>query len=139
MYLVILLLPFLGAFVSGFFGRSLGVKGAKLFTCIIMLLEVFLVIYLYIFMLLYDCTISIVLFNWFDLDEVYVNWGFMFDSLSLSMLIPITIVSMLVHLYSVGYMNMDFHQQRFFSYLSLFTFFMIVLITGDNLLVMFVG
>lgn len=63
----------------------------------------------------------------------------MFDSLSISMLIPITFISMLVHIYAIGYMMVDNHQQRFFSYLSLFTFFMIVLVTGENLLVMFVG
>jgi NADH-ubiquinone oxidoreductase chain 5 len=55
------------------------------------------------------------------------------------MLIPVLIVSMLVHLYSVGYMGEDSHQQRFFSYISLFTGLMLVLITGNNFLVLFVG
>lgn len=55
------------------------------------------------------------------------------------MLIPVLVISSLVHLYSIGYMNHDPHNQRFFSYLSLFTFMMIVLVTGDNYLLMFVG
>lgn len=55
------------------------------------------------------------------------------------MLLPVIIVSTIVHIYSIGYMSDDPHQQRFFSYLSMFTFFMIVLVTGDNLLLMFVG
>jgi len=55
------------------------------------------------------------------------------------MLIPVLIVSFLVHLYSIGYMETDPHNQRFFSYLNLFTFMMIILVTSNNLLVMFVG
>jgi len=55
------------------------------------------------------------------------------------MLIPVLIVSLLVHFYSIGYMSHDPHNQRFFSYLSLFTFMMIVLVTANNILVMFIG
>ena len=68
-----------------------------------------------------------------------IKWSFNFDSLTVSMLIPVLIVSSLVHLYSIGYMSHDPHNQRFFSYLSLFTFMMIILVTADNFLVMFVG
>ena len=66
-------------------------------------------------------------------------WSFNFDSLTVSMLIPVLIISSLVHIYSVGYMSHDPHNQRFFSYLSLFTFMMIILVTSDNYLLMFVG
>ena len=55
------------------------------------------------------------------------------------MLIPVLIISLVVHIYSIGYMSHDPHNQRFFSYLSLFTFMMIVLVTANNLLVMFIG
>jgi NADH-ubiquinone oxidoreductase chain 5 len=68
-----------------------------------------------------------------------VSWGFLFDSLTVSMLIPVLFVSTLVHIYSTNYMSEDPHNQRFFSYLSLFTFFMIVLVTGDNYLILFLG
>ena len=64
---------------------------------------------------------------------------FNFDSLTVSMLIPVLIVSSLVHIYSIGYMSHDPHNQRFFSYLSLFTFMMIILVTANNYLLMFVG
>ena len=66
-------------------------------------------------------------------------WGFHFDSLTVSMLIPVLIVSSVVHIYSIGYMSHDPHNQRFFSYLSLFTFMMIILVTADSFLLMFVG
>ena len=66
-------------------------------------------------------------------------WGFNFDSLTVTMLIPVLIISSLVHIYSVGYMSHDPHNQRFFSYLSLFTFMMIILVTANNFLLMFVG
>jgi NADH-ubiquinone oxidoreductase chain 5 len=84
-------------------------------------------------------TVNITLFNWIDSEFLDVDWGFNFDSLTVSMLIPVLIVSSLVHLYSIGYMSSDPHNQRFFSYLSLFTFMMIILVTANNFLLMFVG
>ena len=83
--------------------------------------------------------VKIHLFRWIDAEYLNVSWAFNFDSLTVSMLIPVLIISSLVHVYSVGYMSHDPHNQRFFSYLSLFTFMMIILVTGDNFLVMFVG
>jgi NADH-ubiquinone oxidoreductase chain 5 len=68
-----------------------------------------------------------------------VMWSFKFDSLTVSMLLPVLVVSSLVHIYSISYMSHDPHNQRFFSYLSLFTFMMIILVTGNNYLLMFVG
>jgi len=67
------------------------------------------------------------------------SWGFMFDSLTVVMLVVVTCVSTIVHLYSMGYMETDPHIARFFCYLSLFTFFMLILVTADNLIQMFVG
>lgn len=63
----------------------------------------------------------------------------MFDSLTVSMLLPVLVVSSMVHVYSISYMSADPHNQRFFSYLSMFTFFMLILVTGDNYLILFVG
>jgi NADH-ubiquinone oxidoreductase chain 5 len=83
--------------------------------------------------------VSVHLFRWIDSESLNVLWGFHFDSLTASMLIPVLIVSSLVHVYSVGYMSHDPHNQRFFSYLSLFTFMMIILVTANNFLLMFVG
>jgi NADH-ubiquinone oxidoreductase chain 5 len=83
--------------------------------------------------------LSIELFRWIDCESLYVSWAFNFDSLTVSMLIPVLVVSSLVHIYSIGYMSSDPHNQRFFSYLSLFTFMMLILVTGDSFLLMFVG
>lgn len=75
------------------------------------------------------------------LETVYLNieWCLIFDSLTVSMLLPVMIVSALVQLYSLGYMSSDPHLPRFFSYLSLFSFFMQLLICGENLLLLFLG
>jgi len=77
--------------------------------------------------------------SWIDSEFMLVSWGFNYDSLTVSMLLPVLIVSALVHIYSTSYMGEDPHNQRFFSYLSMFTFFMLMLVTGDNYLVMFIG
>lgn len=63
----------------------------------------------------------------------------MFDSLTVSMLLPVLVVSSMVHVYSISYMSSDPHNQRFFSYLSMFTFFMLILVAGENYLILFVG
>ncbi|BDM77111.1 NADH-ubiquinone oxidoreductase chain 5 (mitochondrion) [Purpureocillium lilacinum] len=83
--------------------------------------------------------VSINLFKWLDSESFNMVWNFQFDSLTVSMLIPVLVISSLVHFYSIGYMSHDPHNQRFFSYLSLFTFMMIILVTGNNYLLMFVG
>ena len=77
--------------------------------------------------------------TWIDSEMFSTSWGFMFDSLTVVMLVVVTCVSSLVHLYSTEYMGGDPHLPRFMSYLSLFTFFMLILVTADNFLQMFVG
>jgi NADH:ubiquinone oxidoreductase subunit 5 (subunit L)/multisubunit Na+/H+ antiporter MnhA subunit len=74
-----------------------------------------------------------------DLSSFTVSFGLMFDSLTAVMLIVVTTVSSLVHIYSTEYMNGDPHLPRFMSYLSLFTFFMLILVTADNILQLFIG
>ena len=86
-----------------------------------------------------NIAVGVELFRWIDSESFNILWGFNFDSLTVSMLIPVLIISLLVHVYSIGYMSHDPHNQRFFSYLSLFTFMMIVLVTANNILVMFIG
>ena len=139
MYLAIIILPLLGSVVSGFFGRKVGVSGAQLITCTCVIITTLLTIITFIEVGLNNIAVSINIFRWIDSESLNVLWGFHFDSLTVSMLIPVLIVSSLVHIYSVGYMNHDPHNQRFFSYLSLFTFMMIMLVTANNFLLMFVG
>ena len=77
--------------------------------------------------------------EWIHVGAVEANWGFRIDTLTAVMLIVVTTVSFLVHLYSIGYMAEDPHRPRFFAYLSLFTFAMLTLVTADNLVQMFFG
>jgi NADH-ubiquinone oxidoreductase chain 5 len=139
MYLAIITLPLLGSIVSGFFGRKVGVSGAQLITCSSVIITTLLAIVAFFEVGLNNIPVSINLFKWIDSESLNVLWGFHFDSLTVSMLIPVLIVSSLVHIYSIGYMSHDPHNQRFFSYLNLFTFMMIILVTANNFLLMFVG
>jgi NADH-ubiquinone oxidoreductase chain 5 len=139
MYLALIVLPILGSIVSGFFGRKVGVSGSQLITCTCVIITTFLAIITFIEVGLNNIPVTIYLFKWIDSETLNISWGFNFDSLTVSMLIPVLIVSSLVHVYSIGYMSHDPHNQRFFSYLSLFTFMMIILVTANNFLLMFVG
>lgn len=139
MYLAIIILPLLGSIVSGLFGRKVGVSGAQLVTCLSVIVTTLLAIIAFFEVGLNSIPVSIEIFRWIDSESFNVQWGFQFDSLTVSMLIPVLIVSCLVHVYSIGYMSHDPHNQRFFSYLSLFTFMMIILVTANNFLLMFVG
>jgi len=139
MYLAIITLPLLGSIASGFFGRKVGVSGTQLITCFSVVVTTLLAIIAFFEVGLNHIPVTISLFRWIDSESLNVLWSFHFDSLTVSMLIPVLIVSSLVHVYSIGYMSHDPHNQRFFSYLSLFTFMMIVLVTSNNFLLMFVG
>lgn len=139
MYLAIISLPLLGSIVSGFFGRKNGFAGAEWITCTAIVLTTILAILAFFEVGLNNTSSSIEVLRWIDSESLNVLWAFNFDSLTVSMLIPVLIVSSLVHIYSIGYMSEDPHKQRFFSYLSLFTFMMVVLVTANNYLVMFVG
>ena len=139
MYLSIIVLPLLGSIVSGFFGRKVGVSGAQLVTCLCVIITTFIAIIAFVEVALNNLFVSITMFRWIDTESLNIMWGFNFDSLTVTMLIPVLIISTLVHIYSVGYMSHDPHNQRFFSYLSLFTFMMIILVTANNFLLMFVG
>lgn len=139
MYLIIIILPLLGSISSGFFGRKIGVSGSHIIACTSVITTTILATLAFIEVGLNSIPVSVKLFRWIDSESLNVLWSFNFDSLTVSMLIPVLIVSSLVHVYSIGYMSHDPHNQRFFSYLSLFTFMMIILVTADNYLLMFVG
>ena len=139
MYLVIIILPLLGSIVSGFFGRKVGIRGAQFITCFNVILTTILAVLAFFEVGFNNIPVSIELFRWIDSEWINIIWGFEFDSLTVTMLLPVLIISSLVHIYSISYMSNDPHVQRFFSYLSLFTFMMIILVTGNNYLLMFVG
>nr|AOW69103.1 NADH dehydrogenase subunit 5 [Colletotrichum fructicola] len=139
MYLSIILLPLLGSIVSGFFGRKVGVSGARFLGCSSIIITTTLAIIAFFEVGFNNSPVYLHLFPWLNSESFNIVWSFQFDSLTVSMLIPVLIISSLVHLYSISYMSADPHNQRFFSYLSLFTFMMIILVTANNYLLMFVG
>lgn len=139
MYLTILILPLLGSFVSGFLGRKIGVTGSHIITCTCLILSSILATIAFYEVGLCSSPVKIYLFNWIDSEYMTISWEFLFDQLTVSMFIPVLYISSLIHIFSTDYMAEDPHNQRFFSYLSLFTFFMLVLVSGANYFVMFVG
>ena len=139
MYLLVVFFPFFGFFFANFFGRFLGSKGSSIITIFCMFFTVFFSLFIFYEVGLCNSVCSLKLFYWIDLEIFLISWGFYFDSLTCIMLLVINIVSLLVHIFSTNYMSSDPHLSRFMSYLSLFTFFMLILVTGDNFVQMFVG
>ena len=139
MFLSILILPFLGSFISGFFGRKIGVRGAHFITCICVLFSAVLATFAFYEVAIAGSPVYVYLCNWIETDYLTIDWEFKFDQLTVAMFIPVLYISSLIHIFSTDYMAEDPHNQRFFSYLSLFTFFMLILVAGANYFVMFVG
>ena len=139
MYLTIIILPLLGCFFPGFFGRLLSPKGSALISVLFVFFSFCLSLLSFFEIGLSRCPTYIKFYPWFDSGMFDASWGFLFDSLTISMCLTVTFVSTLVHFYATGYMSHDPHQPRFMSYLSLFTFSMLMLITADNFLQLFFG
>jgi len=139
MYLSILILPLLGSIVSGLMGRKIGVTGSHIITITCLFLASILASVAFYEVGFCGSPVLIKLLSWIDSENLSVSWEFLFDSLTVSMFIPVLYISTLIYLFSVNYMGEDPHNQRFFSYLSLFTFFMLVLVSGANFFVLFVG
>ena len=139
MYLSILILPLLGSICSGLLGRKIGVSGAHLITCTCLILSSILATFAFYEVGICGSPLSIHLNSWIESEFLSISWEFLFDQLTVSMLIPVLYISSLIHIFSTDYMSEDPHNQRFFSYLSLFTFFMLLLVSGANYFVMFVG
>nr|NP_043727.1 NADH dehydrogenase, subunit 5 [Allomyces macrogynus]P50365.1 RecName: Full=NADH-ubiquinone oxidoreductase chain 5; AltName: Full=NADH dehydrogenase subunit 5 [Allomyces macrogynus]AAB05846.1 NADH dehydrogenase subunit 5 [Allomyces macrogynus]AAC49228.1 NADH dehydrogenase, subunit 5 [Allomyces macrogynus] len=141
MYLTIITLPLFAFLTVGVIGRKLGVRGSQIITSLSIIISAILSLYgFYEIVLLNNLgPITIYLSPWMNVIGAHADWAFYFDSISITMCVVVSSISSLVHLYSIGYMQGDPHIQRFFSYLSLFTFFMLLLVTGNNYLLMFVG
>lgn len=139
MYLSILILPLLSSIVSGLLGRRVGVTGSHIISISCLGLASILATLAFYEVGLCQSAVVLHLGSWIDSENMSILWEFLFDSLTVSMFIPVLYISTLIHLFSCQYMSEDPHQQRFFSYLSLFTFFMLVLVSGANYFVLFVG
>jgi NADH-ubiquinone oxidoreductase chain 5 len=139
MYILLIFLSFIGFSVTGLFGRYIGPKGSALVTTGCLFFSFFLSILAFYEVGLMGSPVYIRLSTWICSEVLFINWGFLFDSLTVIMCVVVTFISSLVHLYSIEYMSHDPHLPRFMSYLSLFTFFMLILVTADNYIQMFLG
>jgi NADH-ubiquinone oxidoreductase chain 5 len=139
MYIPLIFLSFFGFSITGLFGRHIGPKGAAIITTSCLVLTFFLSLFAFYEVGLMGSPVYIRLATWVSSEVLLINWGFQFDSLTVVMCCVVTFVSSLVHLYSIEYMSHDPHLPRFMSYLSLFTFFMLILVTADNYIQMFLG
>ncbi len=138
MYTAILLLPLLGSVIAGFFHRQIGERAAMVIPTAI-LFVCCLLSWIAQFTLDPAEPSRVVLFQWFASGDLAVDWAIRVDRLTTVMLVVVTSISALVHLYSIGYMEEDDAKPRFFAYLSFFTFTMLALVTGDNLVQIFFG
>jgi NADH-ubiquinone oxidoreductase chain 5 len=138
MLFLIIILPFLGFCSGSFFGRYLG-SGISFLTTLYTVFSFLLSFKLFLNIVITGNVYILKLSPWIYSDSLKIDWSFCFDSLTCVMLVIVTFISSLVHLYSTEYMEKDPHLPRFMSYLSLFTFFMLILVTSNNFLQMFVG
>jgi NADH-quinone oxidoreductase subunit L len=138
MFSIILFGPLVGALLAGFGGRALGERAAMLLTTGILMLCAALS-WIALLTLDPEAVRQITVMRWIDSGSMSVDWAIRVDTLTAVMLVVVTSVSALVHLYSIGYMEEDPGKTRFFAYLSFFTFAMLMLVTADNLAQMFFG
>lgn len=137
--ILVVFLPLLGAFIAGLFGPLIGDRASQVVTCACMLIAAFFSIDLFQIIALHHHVIDHTLLHWIDSGTLSVDWALHIDTLTAVMLVVVNGVSSMVHVYSVGYMSHDKSIPRFMSYLSLFTFFMLMLVTSNNLVQMFFG
>jgi len=135
----IVFLPLLGAIVAGFFGRALGDRGAQLVTSGGLVLAALFSIIVFFDVAYGGNARSTELLTWIDSGTFELSWALRVDTLTAVMFCVVTIVSAVVHIYSIGYMAEDKSIPRFMAYLSLFTFFMLMLVSADNFVQMFFG
>jgi NADH-quinone oxidoreductase subunit L len=139
MYSAIVFLPLLGALIAGLFGPWIGDKAARWVTTGALLLAAVFAVIGFIQVALWGQPRDIEVMRWIVSGNFEVSWALRFDTLSAVMAAMVTVVSSMIHIYSFGYMAHDKSIPRFFAYLSLFTFFMLMLVTSNNLVQMFFG
>ena len=138
MHYAVIFLPLLGAIIC-YFGKFLGNFFSQFISCLFIIISSILSLIIFFRGINYNDYGNFVLFNWISSGNFQANWSINIDPLSSVMLVVVTVVSALVHVYSLGYMSHDPHKPRFMSYLSLFTFSMLSLVVSDNFLQLFFG
>jgi NADH-quinone oxidoreductase subunit L len=139
MELSIITLPLIASIISGFFGKYIGDRNSEIVTSLLVSISAILSIIVFYNVVFNQYEDNIIIATWINSGTLDVNWSIKIDSLSSVMLVVVTSVSALVHIYSIGYMSHDPHKPRFMAYLSLFTFAMLMLVTSDNFIQLFFG
>ena len=139
MELTLLFLPLLASIVSGFFGKYIGDRNSEIVTSLFVSISSVLSLFIFYNVIFESYENNVVIASWINSGSLNVNWSIKIDALSSVMLVVVTLISSLVHIYSIGYMSQDPHKPRFMAYLSLFTFAMLTLVTSDNFLQLFFG
>ena len=137
--LAIVLLPLIGGLTAGFFGKKIGKSGAHWITTLLVGTSFFLALYLLKLVVLDGNTYNGTIYTWAASGSFHFDVGFLIDNLTSLMMVTVTFVSFMVHIYSIGYMKGDGGYQRFFSYISCFTFAMLMLVTANNFMQLFFG
>jgi NADH-quinone oxidoreductase subunit L len=139
MEIAILFLPLVASIAAGFFGKFIGDRNSEIVTSVFVSASSILSFILFYEVIVNSYESNVVIATWINSGTLNVNWSIKVDPLSSVMLVVVTLVSSLVHIYSIGYMSHDPHKSRFMAYLSLFTFAMLTLVTADNFLQLFFG
>ena len=139
MYQTLVFAPLVGFLIAGIFGRQIGARASEIVTTALLFLSAALAWVAFFKVGYGHQSTHVEIANWITSGDLKVNWAFRIDTLTAVMLVVVCSVSALVHLYSIGYMHEDESRPRFFAYLSLFTFAMLMLVTADNLVQMFFG
>ena len=138
--LIVVLAPLIGAVLAGLLGKRLGKRMTHRLTILGVALSFFISARIFWGFLYGNATpLDITLYEWAKFSELSLQIGFLVDSLTALMMVVVTFVSLMVHIYSIGYMHDDEGYQRFFSYISLFTFSMLMLVMANNFLQLFFG
>ncbi len=139
MEISIIALPLIASIISGFFGKFIGDRNSEIVTSLLVTISAIFSVIVFYEVMVNQYEDNIIIATWINSGSLDVNWSMKIDTLSSVMLVVVTSVSALVHIYSIGYMSHDPHKPRFMAYLSLFTFAMLMLVTSDNFIQLFFG
>ena len=137
--LTLVLAPLLGSIIAGLFGKIIGEKASHTVTIIGVMVAFVLSVWVFKLVIFDSASYNARVYQWLQAGSLSIEIGFMVDSLTAIMLVVVTFVSLMVHIYTVGYMKGDDGYSRFFSYISLFTFSMLMLVMANNFMQLFFG
>ncbi|MGL5113449.1 MAG: NADH-quinone oxidoreductase subunit L, partial [Flavobacterium sp.] len=137
--LIVVLAPLVGFLINVFFGKNLGKTLSGVIGTVAVLISFVSSCFFFSVLSSGGAAITVSLFEWIQIGTFKVDLGFLIDQLSVLWLLFVTGIGSLIHLYSISYMHDDENMHKFFAYLNLFVFFMITLVVGSNLLVLFIG